>query len=67
MSDDDDNVTIECTALQQTAKGLLVRSEDGKEAWLPQSQIHDDSEVWKKGQKGKLVIPTWLAEDKGLA
>lgn len=39
---------------------------DGDEVWIPQSQIHDDSEVYEVGGEGKLVITTWLAEQKGL-
>jgi hypothetical protein len=41
-------------------------------SWIPKSQIHDNSEVWqlKNGdgskQKGKLVIPSWLATAKEL-
>ena len=34
--------------------------------WIPKSQIHDDSEVWKRGQEpGMLVVTQWLAERKG--
>ncbi len=39
---------------------------DGKEECIPQSQISDDSEVWKPGQEGKLVISEWIALQKGL-
>lgn len=35
-------------------------------AWIPQSQVTDDSEVWKPGDQGKLVITEWIAEQKGL-
>lgn len=51
-----------CEALRQTAKAVLVRMEDGRERWVPQSQIHPDSEVWKTGDVGTLVITAWLAE-----
>ena len=38
-----------------------------KEVWIPMSQIHDDSEVYDATTKrGKLVIPAWLAREKGL-
>ena len=33
-----------------------------KEKWVPLSQIHDDSEVYEKGHKGKLVVTQWLAD-----
>jgi len=51
-----------------TDKALLIVYE-GHEAWIPTSQISDDSEVWGRehvGQEGRLVIPNWLAEAKGL-
>ena len=34
--------------------------------WIPQSQIDDDSEVWRKGQKGEIVINEGMAVEKGL-
>ena len=39
-----------------------------KTVLIPRSQIHDDSEVYDedKHNEGKLVIPEWLAEDRGL-
>lgn len=37
-----------------------------EEAWIPLSQIHSRSEVRNVGDKGLLVITTWLAEQKGL-
>lgn len=40
---------------------------DGESVWLPKSQVDDDSEVYKKGTEGVLVISEWIAEQKGLA
>jgi hypothetical protein len=43
-----------------------------KTSWIPKSQIHDDSEVWKhkaedgSSQKGCIIIPSWLAQAKDL-
>lgn len=34
--------------------------------WIPQSQIEDDSEVWKEGDEGDLVVTEWIAEKKDL-
>jgi hypothetical protein len=53
-------------AIHDTGKALLIRapSLDG-EIWIPQSQIHDDSEIWKANQKGDLVVKEWFAEKKG--
>lgn len=39
---------------------------DGIEVCIPQSQIDDDSEVWRPGDEGKLVISMWIAIEKGL-
>jgi hypothetical protein len=36
------------------------------EKWIPKSQIHDDSEVFRKGDQGKLVVTGWFAEKEGL-
>jgi hypothetical protein len=67
-NDDYEAVTVEkVEALKSTAYGLLCSfPELGKQCWVPQSQIHDDSEVFEVGHKGKLVIPRWLAEREGL-
>lgn len=44
---------------------LLVRV-DGETHWIPDSAIHEDSEVYKPGTEGELVIPQRLAEEKGI-
>lgn len=54
---------VEC--VRATEKALLCRI-DGKEHWIPQGQIHDDSEVYRDGDRGKLVISEWIATQKGL-
>ena len=36
-----------------------------KSEWIPLSQVDDDSEVYKKGTRGDLIITEWLAEKKG--
>jgi hypothetical protein len=38
----------------------------GEEVWVPTSQVHEDSEVYKPGTEGILVIPQWVAEMKEL-
>ena len=53
------------TALRETEMALLCEI-DGKQVWIPKSQIHEDSEVYKMGTEGELVIPQWLAEEKEL-
>lgn len=38
----------------------------GQQVWVPQSQIHADSEAYKPGTDGTLILPRWLAEDRGI-
>lgn len=51
--------------VKETDDALLCRI-DGKEVWIPQSQIEEDSEVWKEGDYGTLYISDWFAEKEGL-
>lgn len=68
IRDEDETRTVtleDVRALRQTEKALLCLI-DGDEVWIPQSHIHDDSEVYEQGGEGRLVISRWLAEQKGL-
>lgn len=61
-----DTVEIEgvvCTG--ETDKAIFVDIE-GEEHCIPKSQVDQDSEVYKKGTDGRLVISRWIAEKKGL-
>jgi hypothetical protein len=53
---------VECK--RATDKALLCVI-DGKDEWVPKSQISDDSEVYEAGHYGSLVVTEWLAEQKG--
>ena len=55
------NVTVEA----ETEKAILCLI-DGDKHWIPKNQIDDDSEVYKKGTEGTLVITEWIATQKGL-
>lgn len=33
--------------------------------WIPFSQVDEDSEVYKKGDEGVLIVSDWLAEKEG--
>jgi hypothetical protein len=57
-----DDVTVE----NETDKAILVKFEDGKKTWIPKSVIHDDSEVYKMGTDGTLIVKRWFAEKEGL-
>lgn len=58
-----------CKALVETENALKVAvpvKGNMVPIWIPKAQIDDDSEVFKMGTEGRLVIPLWLAEAKGL-
>lgn len=48
----------------ETAAAILCVI-DGKDVWVPKSQVDDDSDVWEKGGEGKLVVTQWWAEKAG--
>jgi len=39
---------------------------DGTNHWIPKSQVDEDSEVYKKGTDGTLIISEWIATERGL-
>jgi hypothetical protein len=53
--------------LRATGAAILVQRVDCilEERWVPQSCVHEDSEVWRAGQEGRLVLLSWFAEEKG--
>lgn len=56
----------QAVVLKESDKALLVQIIDlEEEIWVPKSQIHDDSEVFKSDQSGKLVVTTWFANKQG--
>lgn len=64
--DEADAVSFEHTqCIRQTPQAILVLI-GKREKWFPQSVVHDDSEVWKLGDEGKLVIKGWFARKEGL-
>ena len=50
----------------ETTKAIHVLFDDGTEKWIPKSLVDDDSEVYKKGDEGDLVLPEWFAVKEGL-
>lgn len=59
-------VEIENVTVRRETELALLCVIDEELVWIPKSQIHDDSEVYRKGTEGTLVIPEWLALDKGI-
>ncbi len=53
-------------AIHDTEDALKVRLETGHVVWVPKKWVHDNSEVWKKGQTGKFVISMEHAKQKKL-
>jgi hypothetical protein len=51
--------------LAETEKALLCVI-DGEKHWIPHGQIDDDSEVYRKGDEGLLIVSEWIALKKRL-
>ena len=57
---------IDCRVIRTTDKAVLVEVDDGEEVWIPLSQVEDNGEDLKDGDKGVLFISEWWAEREGL-
>jgi hypothetical protein len=71
MSENRNKVELEdCLCINASKLAIQVEIGDGPKTgevlWIPNSQVDDDSEVWKKGDKGTLIVSEWIAEQKGL-
>jgi hypothetical protein len=66
MADFADKFRIEdCKAVGSTEMGIWVSCPDwDKEEFVPQSKIDDDSNLWKEGDEGALVVDGWLADQR---
>lgn len=64
----DQFVRVEVEIKHETELALLcVVAEDGREIWIPKSQVIEaGSEVFIKGDVGTLAVTEWLAEKEGL-
>jgi hypothetical protein len=57
---------IACEIRHLTDKAVLIH-DGAREAWLPFSQIEDPgTEELEKGAHVELLLPEWLAQEKGL-
>lgn len=64
---DEKNVVVEqAECIRDTGKAVLIALVDGSEHWIPQSNVHDDSEVSKRGDIGKLIVTKWIAIQRKL-
>lgn len=71
MTTDDVEEIANCECTKDTIRACLVTvpvagSRSTIKVWVPKSLIHDDSEVYKEGTKGTLVVARWFAEKEGL-
>ena len=48
--------------LKDSGKALWVETVTGVRFWVPQSVIHEDSDVYKMGTSGKLIVHQWFAD-----
>jgi hypothetical protein len=67
MIDYDDGEEVgQATVIKDTGKAILCDIDGVGEQWVPQSCVHERSEVWKEGQApGLLVVKTSFAEKQG--
>ena len=51
--------------IRATPKAILVEAPGWPQAvWVPQSQVHDDSEIWKEGDTVEMVRCLAALKDK---
>jgi hypothetical protein len=55
-----------CVCLRGSTKAILVSLPDGREEWIPLTQLDEASEVKNDSDSGMLVVTRWIAEQKGL-
>jgi len=56
---------VEGEVRHMTQRAALINDGE-RDAWLPYSQIEDGLETLETGKHVKLLVPEWLAKDKGL-
>jgi hypothetical protein len=56
----------DCVVMRETAKALMIRVPGHGDLWFPKTQIRDASECQNDGDRGKLVISEWIANQKGI-
>lgn len=58
-------VEIYCVPIVETELAVFIWIDDEIQEWIPKSQIHQDS-VYSLRRRSKIIIPAFIAEDKGL-
>lgn len=58
---------VKALKLSDSGKALLCCGlVEGKDTWVPLSQIHEDSEVFEVGHEGTLIVSEWWANTAGI-
>lgn len=57
---------VKCIASTEKAALCTGGPLSSREVWFPLSQIDDDSEVYRKGDHGNLIVTKWIALQKEL-
>jgi hypothetical protein len=66
MRDDEEVEKIQkVKCVQASDAAIKVRFATGREKWIPQSLVHDDSSVFQLGDEGELVVAAWWWEKHG--
>lgn len=43
---------------------LIPEVDEDEPVWIPQSQVHVNSEIHRKGEAGTLTVTQWFAEQR---
>lgn len=58
---------VKCIAVNKFATAICcAHNEWDKPVWIAYSLIHENSEVYKRGDEGILIVPRWLARKENM-
>tara|TARA_R110000824_G_scaffold40580_1_gene121528 strand:+ start:221 stop:502 length:282 start_codon:yes stop_codon:yes gene_type:complete len=57
---------FECSQVERETEKALLCTIQGKDVWIPKSQLSKESEVSSEGESGIITISEWIAGEKGL-
>lgn len=66
MSNSRSPVELDAVEVKRTTPAAIQVEVDGRKVWIPRSQLLEENEVTEEGEIGLLVIPEWLAHERGL-
>lgn len=56
----------DCVVLRETEKAVQVRGPSFPATWIPRGQLREGNECENDGDRGKLVISAWIAQQKDI-